>query len=268
MIILYRSNIQTDEIKTILDQKLKHHFLDHYIEKPKVSEDKLAFLTHIVNHTNMTGDKKSKYIVSTMLVQVALDIHETVPVANNPEASDTEKTQDQLTVLAGDYYSGLYYLLLSEAEDVAMISLLATAIKEINELKMAYYYKNFHSFSQYINLLEQIDSLLIRRVADHVNNSIMGNVASDFIVTDRLIKERDLILNKATSQIVEDWSSITPTMSRQTLLRLIEETIDINIDKIETAISHYPFPFTVFQPYINHVKKQLVVENTSFVEER
>lgn len=260
--------IQTDEIKTILEQKLKHHFLDDYIKKPKVSEDKLAFLTHIVNHTDMPTNKKRKYIISTMLIQVALDIHETVPIMNNPKASDTERTQDQLTVLAGDYYSGLYYLLLSELDDVAMISKLATAIKEINELKMAYYYKDFDSFTQYIEILDKIDSLLIRCVADHVNHSLMGHVASEFIVTHRLIKERDLILNKGTSQIMEDWTNLSPTMSKGTILNLIENTINKNIDQIETAMAEYPLPFAEFQPYINHVKKQLVVENTSFVEER
>lgn len=267
MITLFRSIIETEEVKKIIDKKLEHHYLDSYIQKPKVSEEKLAFLTHIINNTNLSKVKKTQYIVTTMLVQVALDIHDTVPISSDAEESDVEKTTKQLTVLAGDYYSGLYYLLLSETEDINMISNLATAIREINELKMQLYYKDISSFNHFIYVIEQIDSLLIKSVAEHVNQPIMGNVASKFIFTHKLIEERDLFLQSGSSRIVKGWLSISPKIDDQTIVSLIEDTIQKNIDKVEDAISNYALPFAVFQPYINHIKDKLVVGKTSFVEE-
>lgn len=268
MITLYRSIIQTEEIKKIINKKLEHHFLDSYIQKPHVNEEKLAFLTHIINHTNLSQAKKRQYIMTTMLVQVALDIHDTVPITSGTEESEVDRTAKQLTVLAGDYYSGLYYLLLSEIEDLNMISILAAAIREINEFKMQYYYKDINSFKHFIHVIEQMESLLIRRVAEHVNHPIMGSVASDFIVTHKLMEERDTFKQTGFSKIVEDWSLISPETDDQTVVNLFEDTIQKNIDKVEDTISNYPLPFAVFQPYINHIKDQLVVGKTSFVEER
>lgn len=268
MITLYHSIIQTEEVKTIIDKKLEHQFLDSHIQKPKVSEEKLAFLTHIINSTNLSKVKKRQYIVTTMLVQVALDIHDSVPISSSTNKSEADRTANQLTVLAGDYYSGLYYLLLSELEDLNMISTIATAIREINELKMQYYYKDIGSFKHFIFVIEQIDSLLIRRVAEHVHHPVMGNLASDFIITHKLMVERDLFKRTSSSKIVKDWSLISPNTDDQATIDLIEDTIQKNIDKVEDAISDYPIPFAVFQPYINHIKDQLVVGKTSFAEER
>src|SRR5699024_3634853 len=90
-----------------------------------------------LNNINMPVKKKEKYMITTMLVQIALDTHDLVTDKKNDtvEPLSVESTR-QLTVLAGDYYSGLYYLLLAEIEDYQLIHALAIAIKEITELKL------------------------------------------------------------------------------------------------------------------------------------
>src|SRR5699024_11978545 len=77
--------------------------------------------------------------------------------------SETEK---QLAVLAGDYYSGLYYALLAEHGQIRMIQILANAIKQINEYKMNIYYEAANDINELIYFLMKQESLLIDSVAE------------------------------------------------------------------------------------------------------
>src|SRR5699024_11828541 len=109
--------------------------------------DKIIFQADVNKHMDMKDTKKKQIILTVMLVQCALDTHELVPVNNDSMLSKTEK---QLAVLAGDYYSGLYYALLAEHGQIRMIQILANAIKQINEYKMNIYYGEANDINELI----------------------------------------------------------------------------------------------------------------------
>src|SRR5690625_1744913 len=135
-----------------------------------------------------------------MLVQTALDTHDSVPISNDKENKET-KISKQLKVLAGDYYSGLYYLLLSEIEDISLTHQLASAIKEINEYKMKLYYKEIKSFDDYISTKNKIESLLISQVADFLNEKTMKLISEDWMLIHQLLKEKKTVHNKDFSSL-------------------------------------------------------------------
>jgi heptaprenyl diphosphate synthase len=123
------------DIKKQVENKVFHPYLLKHIETPVIDEDKLLILVSIMDRLELSYSEIQNYAKSTMLIQIALDTHEHIS-----NAIVDEKNR-QLTVLAGDYYSGLYYKLLAESEDVIMIKELSKGIKEVNEHKISVYQK-------------------------------------------------------------------------------------------------------------------------------
>src|SRR5690625_6294240 len=99
-----------------------------------------------------------------------------------------------------NYFSVLYYLLLSEIEAFDMIHILASAIKEINEYKMKLYYQEIYSLQDFIHVLKKIESLLILRVAAYVNEPELNPIIEDWLITGKLIQEKRNIQNKDRSE--------------------------------------------------------------------
>lgn len=121
-------------------EKLRHPYFINYIEEPFIDEEKIALLYGALKSANLHIEQIEHYVVTIMLVQIALDTHERVSNKAGEEEIEFHKCR-QLTVLAGDYYSGLYYYLLSMNRDIVLIRALAEGIKEINEHKIMLYQK-------------------------------------------------------------------------------------------------------------------------------
>ncbi|MEH7483584.1 heptaprenyl diphosphate synthase component 1, partial [Neobacillus drentensis] len=120
-------------IREQVEKRVCDTYLLNYIEIPIIDEDKLLLLVSIMDRLELSYSDMQNYALSTMLIQIALDTHEHIT-----DASVEEKNR-QLTVLAGDYFSGLYYKLLADSEDIMMIKALSRGIKEVNENKISVY---------------------------------------------------------------------------------------------------------------------------------
>lgn len=264
MITLHISNTEIDKIKELITYKIKHTYLNEYIQEPLIDQRKLMALSIVVNNTSLSEEIKSQYIVSTMLVQIALDTHELVPVTNDQIDNEVAITSKQLTVLAGDYYSGLYYLLLAEIEDIRLISTLASAIKEITEYKMKLYYKEFDSFADFLAITEKVETLLVTRVADFVNNSIINDIIGKLIITSKLIEEKRNFPSHRRSPILNNWHSFS---ENEPLLLSIAETIQINTSQIETFLAQPTLRLSVFKTHFQYMLDEFIYNNISAVEE-
>nr|WP_256521691.1 heptaprenyl diphosphate synthase component 1 [Halobacillus sp. A5] len=238
-----------DQLKTTIAAKVRHPFLAKFIADPVIDEDKLAILISIMDHTTLPAYKKEKYIVTTMLVQIALDTHDLVTLSDNDDEHETVRTR-QLTVLAGDYYSGLYYYMLAQLNDIPMVRTLAGAIKEINELKMDLYYKDVESFQEFFTSLKKIESLLIQRVADCVQKTAISEMAGDWLFTKRLMEEKNSYQEGRFSPVIELLINRPEETSTQ-LLTNIEQLIHKQITKIEVTVSQLPIHFNWLKAYID-----------------
>ncbi|WP_224749585.1 heptaprenyl diphosphate synthase component 1 [Polycladospora coralii] len=141
-------------------------FVERWIGKPEIP----SFFTHMcmmmLQSFQLDRDRIHTYTVATTLLQMSLLTHENV--TNQEQQSDTDLKKRQLYVLAGDYYSALFYRLLALKNENAGIKCLSQAVCEVNELKVERQLVD-EEVNQHI-----IDSKLLTALADffHVQEDL------------------------------------------------------------------------------------------------
>ncbi|PWA12376.1 heptaprenyl diphosphate synthase [Pueribacillus theae] len=182
--------IEAAELKDRIRQAIYHPYLLKYIEPPKIDEEKLLILCSISNEKN--DNIKQETILSTMLVQIALDIHDNVLLIDLTSNSQKER---QLTVLAGDYYSSLYYKRLSLINERRLIRMLADGIKEVNELKTLFLYGENLDTKQLLHIQWRIEGCILNQFSLAVRRQKISPIINEFFLLKRLMKEKELIDN-------------------------------------------------------------------------
>ena len=200
MIILQDIQSRLAEIKELIEQKANHPYLLQNIGAPKIDEDKLLLLILILTPLNLSKIELNTFTTSTILIQMALDTHDYV----QSSIVENELKNQQLTVLAGDYFSGLYYQHLSEISNISLIRELSKGIKEINEHKiMVYEHTQINDMSQLLTTLKIIEGALLTKITDYFNLKYWDEVSHNFLLVRRLIDEKNLYINTGTSQVFE-----------------------------------------------------------------
>ncbi|PTX59901.1 heptaprenyl diphosphate synthase subunit 1 [Melghirimyces profundicolus] len=128
---------EVDRIAAEIDRQVRHPFLERYIHRQEVPVPFVRVLYLMMRARGLPEDRIRLYCVTTTLLQMGLSIHETVTTERETEADRLRSRQ--LTVLAGDYMSSLFYKNLSEAGEIEGVARLSRAICDINEAKMELY---------------------------------------------------------------------------------------------------------------------------------
>lgn len=266
VMILDAFSEELKDLKACIERKIQHSYLDKYIENAVIDDCKLFIIYSIINKASLSEEKKRKYIISIILIQIALDTHDLVPASNDAHDRKANPKSRQLLVLAGDYYSGLYYFLLSEIEDFAMIQTLATTIKEINELKMKLYYNEAKSFNEMILIVKKLESLLITRVTEWLTELAITPFIEDLLLTHKLIKEKLFIYQNGYSSIFANWLE-TENMHLSSILEQIEMMITKYIDDLELYLQQSTMKHSLYHLHFDKLLSELTYDVKSFVEE-
>lgn len=267
MISLNTSMTEIQHIRNLLEDKIHNEYLERHIQKPIIHEGKLQILAELVfSCDSLSIIQKERFVITTMMVQMALDTHDLVPIGNEENETKEEKLSKQLNVLAGDYYSGLYYYLLSEIEDVELIHTLAIAIKNINEYKMKLYYKEIETFETFMDVTKQIDSMLLVLVARFLHGDELSQVITEWLLTERLVHEKIGATANRTPLLVQ-WKEMNIDTSYKTGLNPIDSLIEKQLDKVDKALSQVPGKYAAFQSLIRKKLENMSFYQSSIVEE-
>jgi heptaprenyl diphosphate synthase len=263
-------------MKELVEQKVFHSYLLKYIQTPYIDEDKLLILISILEHLELSSNQMENYTLSTMLIQIALDTHDNVP--NDSKTNNECSKNKQLTVLAGDYFSGLYYQLLAETDDIQMIKVLSMGVKEVNENKITAYQKEFESIEKLMSCIKVIESSLLIKLFDYFQVGMWKEVIINFLFLKRLVHERKQFTKKGSSLLFEGLKRITLQKSdikltelsieqQKYLLLICDRYIDFSKQVIEKGIKQLPFlngllqeRFTSILQYHHSIAKTFVEE--------
>ncbi|MBB5172897.1 heptaprenyl diphosphate synthase component 1 [Texcoconibacillus texcoconensis] len=184
---------EINELKESFFEMIKYEYLSKYITSASIDDDQLVFLLFMLKEQSISPKQRHSYILTSILVQAALDTHEKI-TTDQMDQDDLRKAR-QLTVLAGDYYSSLYYLILAKQGEVSFIRVLAKAIQDINEAKMnVYHKKEILDWSELLLNVNTIDTAIVRNVKHffHVKEPTLA--CDHFFLFKRLVYERNSYL--------------------------------------------------------------------------
>lgn len=258
----------------LIEDKIRHPYLFQYIDTPYLNEDKLLLLLLTLEQLNLPTPRYEDYAMTTTLLQVALDTHDRV---TNTNANQHELKSRQLTVLAGVYYSGLYYKILSESSEVDTIRVLAHAIKTINDKKIMVYQKENMNLETLMERIEVIESALVVTFSERLTTTSWTEFVKNYLFVQRLLQEKKAFLEYKPSVVFEAMQSCLyigrggqlnslSLEQRNKLIIVCDTYIDAAKHKLESVSGQLPIQFS---PLVEKVKRLFGEDYMakSFVEE-
>lgn len=266
------------DIKKQVERKVTHPYLAQFIPVPYIDEDKLLILISIMEQLDLPYSQLKNYALTTMLIQIALDTHEYV--SNSPVAAKEKDnpTGRQLTVLAGDYYSGLYYKFLAETDDISMIKILALGIKEVNEHKISVYQREFDGIEKLMTSIKLIESSLVSKLVDYFHITVWNEISANLLFVKRLLFEKKQYSQAGSSLVFESLKKIVFPKSdskvadlsieqKRYLVHICDRYIEFSKQIIEEGLKQVPGINQLLKNRIVSILSQHQPIAKTFVEE-
>lgn len=232
------------EMQEKIYQSMYHSYLYKYIQIPNIDADKLYLLLSVLKAKNLPIEIMESIAKTVMFIQVALDSHDLVKNDMEYEKSNiTTLKEQQLTVLAGDYYSGLYYKTLSHLPEIPLIKQLALAIKIINEQKIRVYKVEIKSFDDYMMSMQQIETVLYQKLASYYQLSDYEIISTNWLHTNHILKNKEKYIGYLIENNLIEISNEDPKL-------FAENKLNQYIQKLNEQLPKYIENETVYNKFI------------------
>lgn len=174
--------VETDVLKAV-----KQRTLDKFTDGPSVQRARLFFLILPFFDNKMWSTDIERAAKTVSIVYAALQAHDLV------EDDVLADKKQQLTVLAGDFYSGIYYKMLAETNNIAMIQRLATAIIKVSEKKASFYTSGILSMDEIDEAVKQIETELLFSFYNFYGYQEYSHLAVLMLTYNRYTSELDCL---------------------------------------------------------------------------
>ncbi|MBB6449030.1 hypothetical protein HNR44_000979 [Geomicrobium halophilum] len=239
------------QLEWVVDQFneiIRHRFLAKYVSKPKFDEDKTVFLIHALRTPKLDETEQLERVTSALLVDAALTTHQYIPLHND---QSYDGKQEQLTVLAGDLYSSLYYKRLTKMADIPLMRVFSESIQTMNNAKVRLHNRDWNTIEELEQLVAEMESMLITNLAAFYQQSLIQRIASVFLTLRRI---RSILFSMESGQ--ESWGSavLSPMLANEPLDKSPEEEKQLLADHLRQLIKKKQVEL---QDILNEVKGTL-----------
>lgn len=222
-----------EQFKSKILVYVRHRTLRRYTGEPELRDDRLFFLLLPFLNGNQWDDEHEQSAISVAVIYSALAAHDQIK-----ELNASSKSQ-QLTVLAGDYYSGLYYQMLARLANVELIRSLSNGIIEISERKASFYADVKQSFEEWMISIQTIESLSIEQYYEHFEFDQYKPFVRRGMLIHRIAHELELIKQMKVTRFQEALAGSDQYLGfSENWLELLTQELEKQKVKMMDEISH------------------------------
>ncbi len=170
-----------------INRACKQPFLEKVIGAPVINPLRVAALMLAFSDEDRQKTKIQKQMTAAILIQLGLDTHDRIP----PVIKEINR-EHQLIVLAGDYFSGMYYRTLAEAGCIQYVGVLAEAVKKVNEGKTTLHRLQFSTAEDVFQAVQIVEGAIIHAVhIENNSNKAVRQAVQNILAADRLVREKE-----------------------------------------------------------------------------
>lgn len=130
-----------DRITELARKYVEYDMISTHTELPDFPVPRVHLLyTFLTDREGSSQKSAENCALAAFLVQSGMDTHDLIDLGRG-EQKESKMRSRQLKVLAGDYFSSVFYALLAGAGEIDMVSAMSSAICEVNTLKVKLYTK-------------------------------------------------------------------------------------------------------------------------------
>ncbi|MBC1520519.1 heptaprenyl diphosphate synthase component 1 [Listeria aquatica] len=180
---------QLKEVERLVHDRTAYEFLKENFDGPKMDQDQMLWLHESLRSSELAETDKYRVITATLYVILAHDTHEGID-----EEGDAHKLtlkERELTVLAGDYYSALYYRTMAELGMIDLLRALQRGVQKMNTAKTNIYQLHVSSDEQYASEFRAASAAIFSEFARYFGKAdAFVLLAEHVLALKKLLDER------------------------------------------------------------------------------
>lgn len=254
------------KVITSFNKAVDQPYLKQFLGRPEVSDSYISSLLFLFGDTDLREEDIHDAVLTTLLVQTALDTHERIN--RHGLGSERVRTERQLTVLAGDYYSALYYFILSRCKNSKLLHALSLGIQNVNEAKMSIYHSRDDGEGLGYRDLQTAYTGIAEALAKSYDLFDRSGAVTDFLLLRALLNEKKKYSQNQMSIASKYIESSTDIRKQGISVEAgFEELIDDILEQFSKGDAQYGNFQTQYPVFLNEIHEQRKYCNTYAVEE-